>query len=151
MEHGSQWPSWARGAVPDAIVLAQQAQESALAFATRAVRRLGALPSHQRLETAVVSVADDVGQESCAARALVVQVALRCMADSGSAGSVVLSANELAGDELRHELVALVGAVCERLDTRGSITIRFGRPETATSEQRWVREVFDTTAQVIST
>lgn len=126
MERGSVWPTWARGVVPGTVVLAQQTSEDVLAFAQRVVRRIARIHSgRQRLGRTVIAVADHIHHEAFVARCLMIQAAVRCSA-VGNDAEVVLSVEDTINDELRHELLALAGAVCEQLDTGHAVGVRFG-------------------------
>ncbi len=126
MERGSVWPTWARGPVAGAVVLAQQPVEGALAFSQRVVRRISRIhATRQGLVRAVIAVGDHVQQESFVARCLMIQAAVRCTR-IGAEPEVILSVEETISPDLRHELLALAGAVCEHLDSGHAVGVRFG-------------------------
>lgn len=127
MERGSVWPTWARRGVPAAIVLAEQPGEDAIAFARRVARRVARLhTTRQRLGRAVIAVADRRSRQALVARWLMVQAVISAAGERSSA-DVVVSVPETVGEELRHELFALAGAMCEHLDASRCLRIRFER------------------------
>jgi hypothetical protein len=127
MERGSQWPAWARAEVSEALVLQQQIDETPLAFAHRVARRLSRLATrHCSLHRLVLSVAPEATERSIEARCRILQAALR-IEGSSVRGRVVLSADDPFDQALRHELLALVGALSDQLGGH-DVGLRFGRP-----------------------
>ncbi len=144
MERGSRWPSWAREAAPDAIVLAQQPGETPLAFAERGARRLARIGPAQHLVKVVLAVADDTTREALIARCLLTQASLQCMAPS--VPDIVLVADKSSGSELRGGLFGLAGALRDHLGSARGVSVHFGQNPPA----RQPKAFFDTTAQVLS-
>jgi hypothetical protein len=126
MELGSLWPTWARGAAPGSVVIAQQPAEPPWAFARRVTKRISKLwASRCKIRKAVVAVGPASDVDSFSARCIIARsvVGAMPMADDSE---VVLSAHEPYGSDLRHELLGLAGALSEQLQgTQLAVSVRF--------------------------
>jgi len=140
LEAGSSWPPWLgeyQRHAPNSVVIAQSAGESPHEFALRIARRsdeigAGDAAIHAALLIVRTGALDD---ESAGARKQVCASLLRVMVQKRQ-GELVLAADVGAGEDLRHELFALAGTLCDELrGTEVSVRVRFGsgRPEAARS------------------
>jgi hypothetical protein len=139
LESGSAWPPWLgeyQKHAPSSIVIAQSAGESGCEFTKRIARRMTEIAAGDAAIHAALLVSNGALDEaSVSARKRICESLLRVMVQKRR-GELVLAAALHAGDELRHELFALAGTLCDEL--RGpevSVRVRFGsgRPEPAVS------------------
>jgi hypothetical protein len=139
LEAGSAWPPWLgeyQKLAPNSVVVAQSAEESGRDFAQRIARRADEIAAGDaKIHAALLVSNGALDDASVAARKQVCSSLLRVMVQKRH-GELVLAAEALAGDELRHELFALAGTLCDEL--RGApvnVRVRFGsgRPETGVS------------------
>lgn len=138
MENGSDFPTWVeecRDQTPDAIVIAQQRDETPAELALRVVRRLHALEARGRtVSTSVLAAGDGSDDEIFEARCRVARALLTHMSLQNASGGLVFAAREAGADEARHELMSLAGTLMEQLaGTDLSIGLRFGRAAEAHS------------------
>ena len=129
LELGSSWPPWLaeyQKHAPDSVVFAQSADESGAQFADRVARKMDEIGSREVLIHAGLFVSNGALDElSVTARARICSSLLRVMLEKQH-GELVLAADVTAGDEVRHELFALAGTLCDEL--RGvavSVRVRF--------------------------
>jgi hypothetical protein len=129
LEFGSTWPPWLaeyQARAPNSMVIVQSADESAPIFVQRIGRKMdeiaardaaihaGLLVSNGALDTASI----DARQAICAAL-------LRVMLKK-QRGELVLASDVTAGDDVRHQLFALAGTLCDELGgTKVSVRVRF--------------------------
>jgi hypothetical protein len=139
LEAGSAWPPWLneyQKHAPNSVVVAQSAEESGRAFAARIARRMAEIAAGDAAIHAALLVSNGaLDESSVAARKQVCASLLRVMVQKRQ-GELVLAADARAGDDLRHELFALAGTLCDELrGTEVSVRVRFGsgQPETAVS------------------
>ena len=139
LELGSSWPPWLaeyQKHAPNSVVVAQSAGESSASFAQRIARKTDELGSHDAVIHAGLLVSNGaLDAESVAARELICSHLLHLMIQKQH-GELVLAADVTAGDDVRHELFALAGTLCD--DLRGSevsVRVRFDsvRPTNAVS------------------
>jgi hypothetical protein len=139
LEAGSSWPPWLgeyQRRAPNSVVVAQSAEESGHDFALRIARRTDEIAAGDAAIHAALLVSNGALDEvSVAVRKQLCGSLLRVMVQKRQ-GELVLAADTRAGDDLRHELFALAGTLCDELrGTEVSVRVRFGsgRPETAVS------------------
>jgi hypothetical protein len=139
LELGSSWPPWLaeyQKHAPNSVVVAQSAGESSAHFAQRIARKTEELRAHDAIIHAGLLVSNGaLDAESVAARKLICSYLLRLMIQK-QRGELVLAADVTTGDDVRHELFALAGTLCD--DLRGSpvsVRVRFDtvRPPNAVS------------------
>jgi hypothetical protein len=139
LESGSAWPPWLgeyQKQAPNSIVIAQSGGESGLEFAQRIARRMDEIAARDAaIHVALLVSNGALDEPSVSARKRICESLLRVMVQKRR-GELVLAAALHAGDELRHELFALAGTLCDEL--RGpevSVRVRFGsgRPEPGVS------------------
>jgi len=130
LELGSSWPPWLseyQRFAPNSVVVAQSSDESAPQFATRIERRMneigvGEAAIHVGLlvsNGAFDSVANDARERIC-------QAMLRVMLQKHQ-GELVLAADTESDEEIRHELFALAGTLCDGLRGKEvTVRVRFG-------------------------
>jgi hypothetical protein len=129
MEAGTRWPSYAaevRGRASSAIVEAQQPSEGMDEFSSRVVQRLQRMRGRKvTVPVAVMAVSERVDFEATTLRYRTARAVLGAISAHGE-GELVIVAEETASDELRHELLAFAGALCDGLDTaRINVRVRF--------------------------
>ena len=139
LEAGSSWPPWLgeyQKHAPNSVVVAQSAEERGRDFAQRVQRRMDEIAAGDAaIHVALLVSNGALDEASVAARKQMCGSLLRVMV-SKRQGELVLAANAHAGDELRHELFALAGTLCDELGgTQVNVSVRFGsgRPETRAS------------------
>jgi hypothetical protein len=139
LEAGSTWPPWLgeyQKQAPNSIVVAQSAEESGRDFASRIARRMDEIASGDAaIHVALLVSNGALDEASVVARKQMCASLLRVMVLKRQ-GELVLAADSRAGEELRHELFALAGTLCDELrGTEVSVRVRFGsgRPETGVS------------------
>ncbi|MEO6600868.1 MAG: hypothetical protein ABIQ16_13400 [Polyangiaceae bacterium] len=139
LELGSSWPPWLaeyQKHAPNSVVVAQSAGESSAVFAQRIARKADEIGSHDATIHAGLLVSNGtLDAESVAGRALICSHLLRLMIQK-QRGELVLAADVTAGDDVRHELFALAGKLCDDLrGTAVSVRVRFDtiRPASAAS------------------
>ena len=139
LELGASWPPWLaeyQKHAPNSVVIAQSAGEPSPAFAQRIARKADEIGSHDAIIHAGLLVSNGaLDAESVGARELICSHLLRLMVQK-QRGELVLAADMTAGDDVRHELFALAGTLCD--DLRGSavsVRVRFDtiRPPSAVS------------------
>jgi hypothetical protein len=139
LELGSSWPPWLaeyQKHAPNSVVVAQSAGESSALFAQRIGRKADEIGAHDAAIHAGLLVSNGaLDAQSVAARELICSHLLRLMIEK-KRGELVLAADVTAGDDVRHELFALAGTLCDGL--RGSavsVRVRFDtvRPKNAVS------------------
>jgi hypothetical protein len=122
LEAGARWPAYAlRGSAPgaDGLVIAQLADESASAFATRAIHRISRLEaSGCAVPRATLAAGNDVD-------AGVLDARCRIAATLSGLGSVergqalVLAGHQRLSDESREQLASLAADLSERFGSDG--------------------------------
>jgi hypothetical protein len=142
LEAGSSWPPWLgeyQKQAPNSVVIAQSVEESGCAFALRIARRMDEIAAGDAaIHVALLVSNGSLDEASVTARQQIGASLLRVMVQKRQ-GELVLAAHANAGDELRHELFALAGSLCDDLGgTQVSVRVRFGsgRPESGVSGVR---------------
>lgn len=139
LEAGSSWPPWLgeyQKQAPNSVVIAQSAEESGSVFSLRIARRMDEIAAGDAAIHVALLVSNGSRDEaSVAARKQICESLLHAMVQKRQ-GELVLAADANAGDELRHELFALAGTLCDELaGTQVSVRVRFSsiRPESGVS------------------
>ena len=139
LEAGSSWPPWLgeyQKHAPNSVVVAQSSEERGRDFAQRIKRRMDEIAmGDAAIHVALLVSNGALDEASVAARKQMCASLLRVMV-SKRQGELVLAADARAGDELRHELFALAGTLCDELGgTQVNVRVRFGsgRPESGVS------------------
>ncbi len=132
MEQGARWPADVaelQATVSRAVVDAQQPEESPKVFASRVVRRIqGFVDAGEAPVQVVLSTTESHCPDCAAARYKIARAALATMADRRS-GQLVLFADHSVPDDIRHELFAFAGALCEGLSGSDvGVSVRFSTP-----------------------
>jgi hypothetical protein len=114
---------------PDVIVVSQQASEPAAAFASRVTHRIARLDAAKRPVTrAVLACGPRSDDAALSARVQTAQALLASLQDVDSA-TLTLAAPAGADPRIRHELMAIAGALLEGVHGRGpDIRVHFGSP-----------------------
>jgi hypothetical protein len=129
LEHGSTWPPWLaeyQARAPNSIVVAQSADESAPTFAQRIARKMDEVATQDAAIHAGLLVSNGaLDSLSIAARQEICCSLLRVMLKK-QRGELVLASDVTAGDDVRHQLFALAGTLCDELGgTKVSVRVRF--------------------------
>jgi hypothetical protein len=139
LELGASWPPWLaeyQKHAPNSVVVAQSAGESSALFAQRIARKADEIGAHEATIHAGLLVSNGaLDAESVAARELICSHLLRLMIQK-QRGELVLAADVTAGEDVRHELFALAGTLCDGLrGSEVSVRVRFDtiRPASAPS------------------
>jgi len=152
LELGSSWPPWLaeyQKHAPNSVVIAQSADESGAEFAQRVARKMDEIAAHDSVIHAGLLVSNGaLDAPSVGAREHICSHLLRVMLQK-QCGELVLAADVTAGDDIRHELFALAGTLCD--DLRGSkvsVRVRFDtiRPASAVSS---VMKVVSTSTEAL--
>jgi hypothetical protein len=132
MEQGARWPADVaelQATVSRAVVDAQQPDESPKVFASRVVQRIQRFGEEGEVPVQVVlSTTASRCPDCAAARYQIARAVLAAMSDR-RAGQLVLFADHSVSDDLRHELFAFAGALCEGLSGSDvGVGVRFSTP-----------------------
>ena len=123
LESGSQWPRWVGGCpyrAPDAVVVAQQPDETLGSLSLRLSRRLHELRrASRRLSLAVYAVAAEHDRDRLTWRSLMARLLLRDMLLESNA-ALVLAAPEQTESEGRHSLLAIADTLTGGLGATGA-------------------------------
>jgi hypothetical protein len=137
LELGSSWPPWLveyRTHAPNSIVIAQSADESGHEFAQRIRRKVDEIAGRDAAIHAALLVCNGALDEgSIVARQRICSSLLRVMLQK-QRGELVLAGDVAASDDVRHELFALAGTLCDELGGSDvSVRVRFDtlKPGTA--------------------
>jgi hypothetical protein len=114
---------------PDVIVVSQQSSEPSNAFASRVTHRLARLDAANRVvNSAVLACGPRSDDASLSARVQAAQALLATLQNARSA-TLTLAAPAGADPKLRHELMAIAGALLEGVHGSGpDIRVHFGTP-----------------------
>ena len=130
LEARALWPAWLgeyQKHAPNSVVIAQSGEEPGARFAQRINRRMHEVASSDtKIHAALLVSNGALDDASVATRKEVCTSLLRVMVDKRY-GELVLAAEALAGDDIRHELFSLAGTLCD--DVRGTpvnVRVRFG-------------------------
>jgi hypothetical protein len=139
LEAGSPWPPWLgeyQKHAPNSVVIAQSTEEKAREFAQRIARRMAEIAvGDAAIHVALLVSNGTLDEASVTARKQMCESMLRVMVQMRR-GELVLAAGANAGDDLRHELFALAGTLCDDLaGAQVNVRVRFGtgRPESRMS------------------
>lgn len=129
MEAGTPWPKYVadiRGRASSAVVEAQQPSEALTEFSSRVVIRLQRLAQKRvSIPVAVLVVNERSDFEATTVRYRTARAVLAEMLRAGE-GELVIVAEEHVPEELRHELVAFAGSLCDGLGgSRIGVRVRF--------------------------
>ena len=142
LELGASWPPWLaeyQKHAPDSVVIAQSAGERGAEFAHRVSRKMDEIEARRAVIHAGLLVCNGALDEGSAhAREVICAHLLRVMR-ARQRGELVLASDVSAGDDMRHQLFALAGTLCDEL--RGSavsVRVRFDtvRPASGVSGVR---------------
>jgi hypothetical protein len=129
LEVGSTWPRWLeeyQRQAPNSVVAVQSVDESAQEFAARVGRRMAEITRAQAMLHVGLLVSNcSLEAEQVRMRQEVCRSMLRVMVDEQH-GELILAADVNAGDDMRHELFALAGELCDEI--RGAevaVRVRF--------------------------
>ncbi len=139
LELGSTWPPWLaeyQAQAPNSMVIAQSADESGASFAQRLSRKMDEVGARDAAIHAGLLVSNGVlDAATVAARQAICAALLRVMLKK-QRGELVLAADLTAGEDVRQQLFALAGTLCDELGgTKVSVRVRFDslRPSPSTS------------------
>lgn len=140
MEAGARWPSYSReisGRASSAVVESQPPSESFQDFASRVVARVDKLSAGAaEVPVAIVAVGQRIDLEARAARYRIARSLLSLMLAHGE-GELLILGDAHYADEVRHELVAFAGALCDGLGgSRVSVRVRFGDARLSRPDRR---------------
>ena len=140
LEARAAWPAWLgeyQKHAPNSVVIAQSGEEPGARFAQRIHRRMDEVAaSDTKIHAALLVSNGALDDATVATRKEVCSSLLRVMVTKRY-GELVLAAEALAGDDIRHELFALAGTLCD--DVRGTpvnVRVRFGSVRTASDTVR---------------
>jgi hypothetical protein len=126
LELGSSWPPWLaeyQKHAPDSVVVAQSADEAPPDFAQRISRKVHEIGARDAAIHAGLLVCNgSLDAASVSARRLICTSLLELMLEK-QRGELVLAADVTAGDDVRHELFALAGTLCDEL-RGGEVNVR---------------------------
>ena len=126
LERGSSWPPWLaeyQKHAPDSLVVAQSADETSPDFAQRINRKVDEVGSRGAAIHAGLLVCNgSLDAASVIARRVICASLLGLMLDR-QRGELVLVADVTAGDDVRQELFALAGILCDELHG-GEVSVR---------------------------
>jgi len=130
MEAGARWPSYTRelaGRASSAVVESQPAIESAQEFAARVVGRAARLTERSvTIPVAILAVSQRIDPEAQQARYHIARNVVSMMA-AADGGELLIMGDEHFSEDVRHELVAFAGALCDGLaGGTVSVRVRFG-------------------------
>ena len=142
LELGATWPPWLaeyRQHAPNSVVIAQLSNECRTDFARRISRRVAEIGVRDAAIHAGLLVSNGaLDSESVAARRNICLAMLRLMLQERH-GELVLAADSATGDDVRHELFAIAGTLCDELrGTDVTVRVRFDtvRPGSGASGMR---------------
>ena len=129
LEHGATWPPWLaeyQTRAPNSIVIAQSADESAPTFAQRIARKMDEVGARDAPIHAGLLVSNGaLDLLSIDARQAICGSLLRLMLKK-QRGELVLASDVTAGDDVRHQLFALAGTLCDELSgSKVTVRVRF--------------------------
>ncbi|MCA9592123.1 MAG: hypothetical protein KC776_02405 [Myxococcales bacterium] len=129
MEAGAPWPSHANelsSQVSRTLVESQPPGELPDEFAARIAARVRRLEAKgARITRAIIATSEDTSWVVTEARSSYARLVLTAMAVNPAA-ELVLTADESVDEDVRHELFALAGALCEELTTsQVAVRVRF--------------------------
>jgi hypothetical protein len=129
LEFGSTWPPWLaeyQARAPNSMVIAQSADESASLFAHRINRKMDEVGARDAVIHAGLLVSNGaLDAASIDARQAICAALLRVMLKK-QRGELVLASDVAAGDDVRQQLFALAGTLCDELGgTKVSVRVRF--------------------------
>lgn len=132
LEAGAAWPSWLteyQRLAPNAVVIAQAASESAVAFQARVLHRVveavASNGQHARVRVGVIVSADSPAQERVVLRQNVARGLLKAMGTAHEAELVLGGDNEEL-EASRQQLFELAGTLCGELGgTLVNVRVRF--------------------------
>ena len=134
IEAGAGWPTWIteyQRRAPNAAVVAQSATDRIDAFRERVVRRVGEVAmQHQALHVGILVCGEGQEPERSAVRREICRAIVNAL---DGRGDFVLAANEDCDEAFKHELLELVGELCEeRPGSRVHIRVRFSTGRSGT-------------------
>ena len=134
IEAGAGWPTWIaeyQRRAPNAAVVAQSATDRIDSFRERVVRRVGEIAmQHQALHVGILVCGDGQEPERSAVRREICRAVVHAL---DGRGDFVLAANEDCDEAFKHELLELVGELCEeRPGSRVHIRVRFSTGRSGT-------------------
>jgi hypothetical protein len=128
MEAGAHWPRWFRaldrnGA--NSLVQVQADGEDEDRLLSRVIGRARSLSGRGCVQLCVLACNENTSAQALAVRARIATGLVRRML-AGNLGELVMTAEADIDDELRHELLALAGTLCEQFhDTKITVSVRF--------------------------
>jgi len=142
LELGASWPPWLaeyQKHAPNSVVVAQSAGEPGAEFAHRISRKMDEIGAREAVIHAGLLVCNGALDEGTVlARERICSHLLRVMRQKQH-GELVLASDVSAGDDIRHQLFALAGTLCDELrGTEVSVRVRFDtvRPASGVSGVR---------------
>ena len=129
LELGATWPPWLaeyQTQAPNSMVIVQSADESAALFAQRIGRKMDEVRARDAIIHAGLLVSNGaLDAASIAARQAICAALLQVMLRK-QRGELVLASDVTAGDDVRHQLFALAGTLCDELGgSQVSVRVRF--------------------------
>ncbi|MCK6531651.1 MAG: hypothetical protein L6Q84_01665 [Polyangiaceae bacterium] len=136
MEAGARWPSYTRelaGRASSAVVESQPAIESVAEFSARVIGRVARLAERSvRIPVAILAASQRIDPEARKCRYQMARAIVMAMAGA-EGGELLIMGDEHFGEEVRHELVAFAGALCDGLaGSAVSVRVRFGTGRSGT-------------------
>jgi hypothetical protein len=128
MEAGARWPSWYRAldrSGANSLVQVQADGEDEQRLVSRVVERARSLAGRGCVQLCVLACNESTTARALAARLHVARGLVHTMLASAQ-GELVMTVEADIDDELRHELLALAGALCDEFhQTKITVSVRF--------------------------
>ncbi|MBN1610830.1 MAG: hypothetical protein JW940_29635 [Polyangiaceae bacterium] len=128
MEAGARWPSWFRGLArsgANSLVQAQADGEDERRLVSRVLERAQSVSGRGCVQLCVLACNESTTPRALAARLHIARGLVHSMLASAQ-GELVMTAEADIDDELRHELLALAGTLCDEFhQTKITVSVRF--------------------------
>jgi hypothetical protein len=128
MEAGARWPSWFRAldrSGANSLVQVQADGERADQLVSRVLERAGELSSRGCVQLCVLACNERTCPQALAVRLRIARGLVDSMLSSAQ-GELVMTVEADIDDELRHELLALAGTLCDEFhQTKITVSVRF--------------------------
>ena len=130
LELGAAWPPWLaeyQVQAPNSMVIVQSADESPALFTQRISRKMDEVAAREAAIHAGLLVSNGaLDAASIHSRQAICAALLRVMLQKQRRAELVLASDVTAGDDVRHQLFALAGTLCDELGgTQVSVRVRF--------------------------
>jgi hypothetical protein len=128
MEAGARWPSWFRGLDrngANSLVQVQADGEDGQRLVARVLERARSLSGRGCVQLCVLACSERTDPQALASRLHIARALVHSMLASAQ-GELVMTVEADIDDELRHELLALAGTLCDEFhQTKITVSVRF--------------------------